>query len=141
MSAFYKKILVPIDGSGHAEHACSHAIGLAGTEGEIVLLHCYGELPNLIGGDARDEVIAASEAEGRRYLAACGELCAKANVKYTGIVHNGNPGRMIAHIAKEEQCDLIVMGSRGLSDFSGMVMGSVSHRVLEYATTPVLIVK
>ena len=141
MSAFYKKILVPVDGSGHAERACTHAIGLAGAEGEIVLLHCYGDLPNLIGGDARDEVVAASEAEGRRYLASCGELCAKANVKYRGIVHKGNPGRIIVQVANEEQCDLIVMGSRGLSDFSGMVMGSVSHRVLEYATLPVLIVK
>jgi hypothetical protein len=40
-----------------------------------------------------------------------------------------------------EGCDLIVMGSRGLSDFSGMVMGSVSHRVLRHAAMPVLIVR
>ena len=54
---------------------------------------------------------------------------------------NTNMYPKFAQIAAQEGCDLIVMGSRGLSDFSGMVMGSVSHRVLRHATMPVLIVR
>jgi nucleotide-binding universal stress UspA family protein len=139
---FYKKLLVPVDGSENAALACRHAVALASAgKLEIVLLHCFGELPTTIGGAARDEIIAASEEEGRNILAPCIELCREENVPCKPLVQCGAPGRTIVHVAQTEGCDLIVMGSRGLSDFSGMVMGSVSHRVLRHATIPVLIVR
>lgn len=141
MSTFYKKVLVPVDGSHHAETACRHAAGLTAGGGEVILMHCYGDLPNLIGGDAREEVIAASEAEARVHFEPCIKICEAAGVPFKTIVNRGHPSRCIVIVAKREQCDLIAMGSRGLSDFSGMVMGSVSHRVLEYVDIPVLIVK
>ncbi|MDR2075652.1 MAG: universal stress protein [Desulfovibrio sp.] len=142
MAAYYKKILVPVDGSPHAEMACHHAVGLARDGGtEIILLHCYGELPMTLGGDSREAVIAASEKEAGRFLAPCLRYCEENQARCRSIVHNGSPSRTIVRVAKEERCDLIVMGSRGLSEFSGLVMGSVSHRVLEYADIPVLLVK
>jgi precorrin-8X/cobalt-precorrin-8 methylmutase len=142
MASYYKKILVPVDGSPHAELACRHAVGLAdGGDAEILLLHCYGDLPMILGGDSREAVIAASEKEAARLLAPCLRHCEESRVRCRSVIHNGNPSRTIVRVAKEDCCDLIVMGSRGLSDFSGLVMGSVSHRVLEYADIPVLIVK
>lgn len=139
---YYKKILVPIDGSEHAALACRHAVGLA-TNGnlDLVLLNCYGELPATIGGTARDEVIALAEAEGKTILSACERHCEENNVPFKSLVRCGGPGRTIVQVAEAEGCDLIVMGSRGLSDFSGMVMGSVSHRVLRHAAMPVLMVR
>jgi nucleotide-binding universal stress UspA family protein len=142
MASYYQKILVPVDGSSHAELACRHAVGLARDGGaEILLLHCYGELPMILGGESREEVIAASEKEAGTFLAPCIRYCEEQRMPCRSIIHNGSPGRMIVQVAKEEQCDLIVMGSRGLSEFSGLVMGSVSHRVLEYTDIPVLLVK
>ena len=138
----YKKLLVPLDGSENATLALQHAVDLAKTGGmSLVLLHCYGELPATIGGAAREEIIALSEAEGKAMLAPGAQLCEDNGVSCKTIVHSGNPGRTIVTVAQTEGCDLIVMGSRGLSDFSGMVMGSVSHRVLRHATMPVLIVR
>lgn len=138
----YKKLLVPVDGSDNADLACRHALGLAKTGGaEIVLLNCYGELPLTIGGEARDLIIADSEAEGQRILAPSIKLCGEAGIRYKALVRSGGPGRTIVQVAEQEKCDLIVMGSRGLSDFSGMVMGSVSHRVLRHSAIPVLIVR
>lgn len=139
---YYKKILVPVDGSDNAALACRHAVSLA-MDGnlEIVLLHCYPDLPATIGGDARDEIIAASEMEGKRLLAPCQEHCEESGVKCKTLVRCGGPGRTIVQVAQAEGCDLVVMGSRGLSDFSGMVLGSVSHRVLRHATMPILIVR
>lgn len=138
----YKKLLVPLDGSPSATLACNHAVGLAKAGGmSIVLLHCYGELPAAISGAARDEIIALSEAEGNTILFPGVQLCKDNGISCKTIVHSGNPGRTIVCVAQSEGCDLIVMGSRGLSDFSGMVMGSVSHRVLRHATMPVLIVR
>lgn len=139
---YYKKLLVPADGSEHADLACRHAVALAKSSGsEIVLLHCFGDLPAIIGGSARDEIISLAEKEGRALLAPCEQYCKENGVRYKSLVRGGRPGRTIVHTAQEEGCDLIVMGSRGLSDFSGMAMGSVSHRVLRHATVPVLIVR
>ncbi len=138
----YKKLLVPLDGSENATLALTHAVKLAKTGNmSIVLLHCYGELPATIGGAARDEIIDLSEAEGKAILAPGEQVCKDSGVPCKPVVHSGNPGRTIVTVAQAEGCDLIVMGSRGLSDFSGMVMGSVSHRVLRHATMPVLIVR
>lgn len=54
---------------------------------------------------------------------------------------NGDPAGQIVEQAKEHDCDLIVLGTRGLSDFSGLVMGSVSHKVVHMAECPCLLVK
>lgn len=139
---YYRKILVPVDGSENASLACRHAVALAEQgKQELILLYCYGDLPATIGGNARDELIALSEAEGKTILSPCVQLCEDSKIPYKALIRSGAPGRAIVTMAQNEGCDLIVMGSRGLSDFSGMVMGSVSHRVLRHATMPVLIVR
>lgn len=139
---YYKKLMVPIDGSEHSTLALKHAVALAKDGGmSIVLLHCYGELPTVIGGSARDEIIAISQEEGKKLLAPAEKICEENNIPFKSLIKAGAPGRTIVHEAELEGCDLIVMGSRGLSDFSGMVMGSVSHRVLRHASMPVLIVR
>jgi nucleotide-binding universal stress UspA family protein len=53
----------------------------------------------------------------------------------------GNATREILQLANEISADIIVMGSRGLSDFAGLVMGSVAHKVLHLARCPVLVVR
>lgn len=56
-------------------------------------------------------------------------------------VQVGVPAEEIVSFARYEQCSLIVVGSRGLSPLSEMVLGSVSHRVLHTAPCPVLVVR
>lgn len=53
----------------------------------------------------------------------------------------GEPGTEIATYANKNGFDWIVMGRRGLSNLSGLILGSVSHQVLHYADCPVLLVK
>lgn len=53
----------------------------------------------------------------------------------------GNPADVICRVAKEEGIDLIVLGSRGLSDFTSFFLGSVSDRVAHHAHCAILIVK
>jgi nucleotide-binding universal stress UspA family protein len=48
---------------------------------------------------------------------------------------------VIARLASELKCDLIVMGSHGRSGLAGLIMGSVASRVLHLAPCPVLLVK
>ena len=54
---------------------------------------------------------------------------------------NGNPGNKITEFAKLNDFTHIVLGSRGLTNLQGLVMGSVSHRVLHQAHCPVTLVK
>jgi len=53
----------------------------------------------------------------------------------------GDPAEQIITRAKRERTDLILMGSRGLSDIRGFLLGSVSHKVATYAPCSVLVVK
>ena len=53
----------------------------------------------------------------------------KGVAKVRNVTEVGDPAKQILHAAEREQADLIVMGSRGLSDLEGLLMGSVSHKV------------
>ncbi len=57
------------------------------------------------------------------------------------VFKNGNPAKRIIETAQDEKSDLIVMGSRGLSDFVGAFGGSVSHRVAHGADCSMITVK
>ena len=142
MSVLYKKILVPLDGSDHSKKACRHATSLAAAcDSELVLVHSYDGPPNLIGGEAREDVVAAAQAESRAMLMSCGDECQNFGVPFKVVVQSGDAARVIVRVAHEEQCGLIVMGTRGLSEIPSILLGSVSHDVLEYTDVPVLLVK
>ena len=53
----------------------------------------------------------------------------------------GNPGSMIVGEAKEAEIDLIVLGRRGLGQFTGLLVGSTTTRVSQLAECAVLTVK
>ena len=56
-------------------------------------------------------------------------------------VVDGDPARTILQCAEEEQADLIVIGSHGVGDLKSLLLGSVSHKVIEEATCPCVVVK
>ncbi len=58
-----------------------------------------------------------------------------------GKVHEGDPVKEILREADHEAVDLIVMGTRGLSDLKGLLLGSVSHKVCQLADCPCVIAK
>lgn len=57
------------------------------------------------------------------------------------VIKEGDPARSILDLAKEENADLIVMGSRGLGGLKGLLVGSVSHKVSQLSTCSVITVK
>ncbi|WP_152391644.1 universal stress protein [Paenibacillus guangzhouensis] len=138
----YEHIIVPIDGSQHALLALQHAIRLAQNETScsITLLHINPHLSInevAIGVD----LIALQEEEGRLILSDAEKLIAGSTIPYQAVCYTGDPAQLIVNKAKEESADLIVMGSRGLSLFSELFIGSVSHKVVQHAHCAVMIVK
>ena len=73
-------------------------------------------------------------------------LPARALLDGAGLAHQvhrrvGEPGPTIAEFARQQACDLIVMGARGLSSNTAALLGSVAQSTIEHAAVPVLVVK
>ncbi|SES35666.1 Nucleotide-binding universal stress protein, UspA family [Tranquillimonas rosea] len=60
--------------------------------------------------------------------------------KVSAFIQGGPSARTIVSFAKENGCDLIVLGSRGLGSSEGYMLGSVSHKVTSLTDIPVLVV-
>lgn len=138
----FTKILVAVDGSKHSHKAAEYARGIARTQkADLVLLYCPGHIPNLVGGHAREKLKQELQEEGQQIIDKFADLCEGHDLCYNRVVISGNPADTIVRYAEENGFDLIVMGSRGLSDIEGIFMGSVTHHVLQRTHCPVLIIR
>jgi nucleotide-binding universal stress UspA family protein len=139
-----KKILVPVDGSEQARKAIDFAANLAKQDDTVIhLLHVY-KLPIVPEGMGEyvisdrielqalgDRIIAAAEDEARN----------KGVLHVTATVVEGDPAERVIAYAKEHDVDMIVMGSRGLGSFKGLLLGSVSNKVSHRADRTCVIVR
>ncbi|MFZ5632771.1 MAG: universal stress protein [Bacillota bacterium] len=144
----YKKLLVPLDGSMRANVAAEHALELAKCmDSEVLLFHVIPALPPYVNkfsdrlGGAYQQIHDELQATGEEIMEKAKADFGKYGVKIEIKIIWGNPAMEICREAKEGRFDLIVMGSRGLGEIKGYLMGSVSNRVVRHASSPVLIVR
>lgn len=141
----FKRILVPTDASEYSRRALKTALELArAVKAEVVLLH-VSYTPQAYWGYTISYGITVTQEQ----LDQNGELALEATL--TGIetepvvitkrVESGHPVTIIVEQIKKENIDLVVMGSHGYGAIAGSVLGSVSQRVLQRASCPVLIIK
>lgn len=139
----FETILNPVDGSGHSRRSTEYAIALAKQfNAKIILLHCHNRFPVVLSEpyyqQAIDEIMKASETLVQPYE----KLLEASGADFEIRILEGLPGSTIAHLVKNEAIDLVIMGSRGVSDFEGLFLGSVAHQVLHKSgECPVFIVK
>jgi nucleotide-binding universal stress UspA family protein len=128
-----KKLLVAVDGSANSYKALDYAIKLGGKFGsKMTLFHV--EEANLFKLEPK-----GTTTIGEQILAE-----AAANVKdvnFDSRLEIGDPANTILKAAKQEDYDLIVLGSRGLSSVKRFLLGSVSADVSMHAQQSVLIVR
>ncbi|MBE0490020.1 MAG: universal stress protein [Halomonas sp.] len=148
----FKTILVPVDGSAHAEKALSVAALLARASSATLHLMTVAEFPPdniglFTGGTAEpfSEVEREKLAEGMKQEAHKVIEKARSAVNLDGIeveevTRQGRPADLINKEAESLGADAIVMGSRGVSDMRGMVFGSVSHKISHIAGCTVITV-
>ena len=142
------RILVAVDGSPHANRALDFAARLARElrEVEVTLIN-VGHIPIVesppmgmpvyVDFGATEEAL---ERAGRQILEDAAKPFAANNVRATSIYRSGDPAAEIIRAAREGRVDLVIVGARGLSQFSGLILGSVSEKVLHAAPSPVVVV-
>jgi len=150
----FKSILVPFDGSKYSRNALSQAIEISKNFGSKIFIVTAvdtsdfppGMLLALLKKDKRleqsvSEFVTAAKSQIRRELLAEVAVCkAKGADAYYDIIA-GNPVDAILKFAGGRKINLIVMGSQGLHGIGRLkALGSVSRKISELASCPVMIV-
>jgi len=137
-----KRILAAVDGSAYSDRVLDKAIEYAKLfNGEVLLVYCHKKYPKLLGQPYRDEAISVILNKIEEVLAPYLARLRDSGVQFTKLAVEEPAGSMIPTVAKNENCEMIILGSRGKSDFEGLIIGSVTHKVLHLAKCPVLVVK
>ncbi len=148
-------ILVPVDGSEHAGKAVRLAADIAEKyQARLVLLNVvprgplpealrhWTEVENLGGADASAPGAGGDKGSerdvyeliGKRILDSAAALAREKGVtRIETFMADGDPAKHILEYAESQGANLIIMGSRGVSDLRGLLMGSVSHKVSHLA--------
>jgi nucleotide-binding universal stress UspA family protein len=144
----FKRILVPVDGSDGSLAALRMAVGmqkLCGSELLILtvfrhhsLLEASMSMVRVEEPETMDDIMREYAKEVAEKAKAVASEQGSENVR--GFVKSGPPSRTIVAFGKENDVDLIVLGSRGVGDIEGYLLGSVSHKVTSLADCPVLVV-
>ena len=139
-----EKILVPVDGSGASHKAVAFAADLAKHyHAGLHLLHVFKLtiIPEGLGEYVVSDRVQL-RALGDKIIAAAGDEARGRGIEtIKGAVVEGDPAERIIEYAKEHDVDIIVIGSRGLGTFKGLLLGSVSDKVSHRADRTCVIVR
>jgi nucleotide-binding universal stress UspA family protein len=140
------KILLPVDGSDCSLRAVGHLVAHGAwfrEVPEIHLLHVQPPIPigHALAHVSKETLHSHYMEESREHLLGAQRRLDAAGRLHTTHIHVGQPAEVIARLASELECDLIVMGTHGRTGIAGLVMGSVASRVLHLAECPVMLVK
>ena len=135
------KILVPVDGSAYSLKAVETACDLAKAQApaSVVLTAVAIQIPELEEGVYIAEKM---KAQAEIALAKAKEVAQGKGITAEVILATGaSPADVIVRVAKEQQADLIVIGSRGLAGKTRSFLGSTASQVVTYSPCSVLVVK
>ena len=135
------KILVPVDGSAYSLKAVETACDLAKAQApaSVVLTAVAIQIAELEEGVYIAEKM---KAQAEIALAKAKEVAQGKGITAEVILATGaSPADVIVRVAKEQQADLIVIGSRGLAGKTRSFLGSTASQVVTYSPCSVLVVK
>lgn len=140
-----RRILVAVDGSDASARAVEMAMTMADSTRAVVTC--------LLGWNLEvHEGVVVTERSSERWAAVeqrYAELGHRTvdpvaarhpGVTFDVVVRHGSPARVVVEAAAELEVDLVLVGSRGLGGFRGLLLGSVSRRVVEHAGRVVVVV-
>jgi nucleotide-binding universal stress UspA family protein len=143
----FKSIVVATDGSKASLAASSEAIGIAKRNGSkltvLAVVPADIAMPTDVDFAAieRDRLADQEMQMAEKNAKAVKESAQKEGVDVHAFVMTGRPADAIIETAKEQNADLIVVGSHGRTGLNKLLMGSVAERVIVLASCAVLVVK
>ena len=146
----YNKICVAVDGSESSFNAVESAAKLSQSlDAELVIFHV---IRNMKVPDQLKRFVKHNSLEKMRHEAlegagteivkhAIGEAQKQGQTRIQSEILQGDPADAIAKGAVRQGCDLIVVGSRGLGQVEGMLIGSISRKITSISSISVLVIK
>jgi YjbE family integral membrane protein len=143
----FRRVLLAVDGSEGALRALRHVIAMRKElrDPAALALHLLnvqrpvsGDVASFVATQSLDEY---HQERGEQALAPARALLDAGGLSYDAQQRVGLPGPTIAEVAQTLGCDLIVMGTRGLGNHTGALLGSVAQSAVEHSSVPVLLVK
>ena len=143
------KIMVAVDFSDYSEPAVEYAAGLAeDVSAELLLANVYNQsdiekmemIAVRVPDFSVDEHVARNKADRRQRLA---ELAAKftGDIEVETLVRIGVPYKALLQIIAEKKPDLLIMGTKGRSNFVDMIVGSCAQKMFRRSPIPLLSIR
>ena len=138
-------VLVPVDGSDASTRALKTAVDILTGKPEATL-HVLAVPTPIVSGNVKrffseDVLQAYYQDEGSNALLPARSVLAGSPLKVKESIIAGNAAQTIKEYVENNQIDHVVMGTRGLSALPGLVLGSVTTKVLSLVHVPVTLIK
>ena len=142
----FKNILVPYDGSTHANRAFNTAIEIAKQHNSSIKVVACLDTADLgilrIDRRINRDIMKMAEKQTKELFSKLDDTAKKNSIPIDSkIIESGNPVKSLTSFAKSKNIDLIVIGSSGRGKFDKVLLGSVSNGVMQKAKCPVMIIK
>lgn len=136
------RVLVAVDGSEQSTEALGHAIN-EHPEADLIAIHVIDILAGMYGEHYVDyqEIRTGQEQRAEGVLNTAEEIAAEHDRELTTETIVGKPATAIVDAAEEQDVDQIVIGSRGRSGVSRVLLGSVAETVVRRSPVPVTVVR
>lgn len=139
----FEKVLLAVDGSEHALRAACTAADLARAMNskEFCIVVAYDFIPPYLGEPNMQYAINARMEEAKAVIQKAVDAVGDTSCEIHTEIIEGPAAEAIINVAATRKSDVIVMGSRGLGTLAGLLLGSISQKVVAHAPCPVLIVR
>ena len=137
----FKNIVLAVDGSEYSHRAVECARSLAERyEADLWLVHVFSHTSDLLGYQDFEKLYAKRKSAGQAVLDEAQKLLGSPTFKVHAELLEGSEAEAILKVAENHQANLIVMGTRGFGAVKGLLVGSVSRKVIHLSSCPVMVV-
>jgi nucleotide-binding universal stress UspA family protein len=136
----FERVLVAVDGSPESGKTIGIAVDLARRYGSTVTIVHVREHERYEG----DDVDLGPPIPAERLVDEVLATFREGGIDAEGVIRRtdaGNTPHQIVEVARESRADLIIMGSRGMTEWRSLLLGGVANKVTHHATCPVLLVR
>lgn len=137
----FKNIMLAVDGSDYSLKALEYARSLAQNYGaDLWLVHVFSHTSDLLGYQDFEKLYAMRKSAGQAILDDALKKLEDPGLEVHTELAEGSDAEAILTLAEKHEADLIVMGTRGFGAVKGLLVGSVSRKVIHLSKCPVMVI-